>query len=106
MLHHMSETPNALNEATARVLAGVVRRTNIPTATLAADIGVARESVSRYLNGRREIPASLLLAVCRHSGISATEIMSDIERELARGTIVTGEVEQVYEKTKSKKRPS
>lgn len=82
-------TPAAdkINAATVAVLRSVIAVRHLNQRKIAESIGMTPVSVSRYLNGHRDVPLVLVFAVAHAAGVAASEIVERIGRELAEPLI-------------------
>lgn len=76
-------TTDRINAATVAVLRSVIDRRKLSQGSIAESIGMARGTVSRYLNGHRDVPLALVFGVAEAAGVPASELIERIGRELA-----------------------
>lgn len=72
-----------INAATVAVLRSVIAVRHLNQKSIAESIGLSPVTVSRYLNGHRDVPLSLVFGVAEAAGIPAFELVERIGRELA-----------------------
>ena len=78
-------TPTDTNEAAGVVLRHVRTEARLTDAEIAERAGLTRTSVNRYLNGRRDIPLGLVLAIADLAQQTPASIVERIEQQIARG---------------------
>lgn len=76
-------TTDRINAATVSVLRSVIAVRKLNQGSIADGIGMARGTVSRYLNGHRDVPLALVFGVAEAAGVPASELIERIGRELA-----------------------
>lgn len=92
----MEETStDHVNEATAAVLRAIKGEYKLTDAEIAAESNRSRESINRYLTGKRDVPLEVLLAVANLSKVPASTIIEDI----------TGRVDESREGKPHRRRP-
>lgn len=72
-----------INAATVKVLRSAIAVRKLNQGSIADDIGMARGTVSRYLNGHRDVPLALVFGVAKAAGVPASELIERIGREMA-----------------------
>lgn len=82
-MHTAESATDRINAATVAVLRSVMAVRKVSQGQVADKIGMARGSVSRYLNGHRDVPLALVFGVAAAAGIAASELIERIGREMA-----------------------
>lgn len=80
-------TTERINAATVAVLRSVIAVRHLNQRKIAESIGLTPVTVSRYLNGHRDVPLVLVFAVAVAAGVAASELVERIGRELAEPLI-------------------
>ena len=60
----------------------MIARDNMSQAKLAAAVGVGREAMNNYLNGKREMPITIFLRVADTLGVTPQWIFQEAERRM------------------------
>lgn len=83
-MHTRRMTPFASDKEAALVqqLAAQVRAKRITQAELAKAVGISREAVSAYFNGKRSIPLPVLLAACEQVGVELGTLVRMAEAQV------------------------
>jgi len=55
-------------------LIDAVKEKGYKTTVVAAEVGIGQASMSRYINGGREMPMSVFMAICNYTGVNAQAI--------------------------------
>lgn len=76
-----------INAATVAVLRSVIATRHLSQKKIAADIGLSPVTVSRYLNGHRDVPLALVFGVAEAAGVPASQLIERIGREMAEPLI-------------------
>lgn len=76
-------TTDRINAATVTVLRSVISARKLNQGKIADNIGMARGTVSRYLNGHRDVPLALVFGVAEAAGVPASQLIERIGREMA-----------------------
>lgn len=56
----------------------------MPVKALAEATGIKLVTLSRYLNGKRDIPAPLFAIICKELGLDAGEVLRNAIEEFSR----------------------
>ena len=59
-------------------------RKGVPVKDLAEATGIKLVTLSRYLNGKRDIPAPLFAIICKELGLDAGEVLRNAIEEFSR----------------------
>ena len=70
----MNEYGDKINQAVAGELRAHRARTRMTFDKLAAEVGLAKATVLKYLNGQRSIPLPALADLCRALGLRMDEL--------------------------------
>lgn len=63
-----------------------VKEKGFKTTYIAEEIGIGQASMSRYINGVREMPMSVFLAICEFASLDADDLISQVSTEITSGT--------------------
>lgn len=76
---------NPLSQSIAQQLQAVTGgRNGMPVKVLAEKTGITLVSLSRYINGKRDIPAPLFALICKELGLDAGEVLRNAIEEFTR----------------------
>jgi len=77
----MSKYEDAILEAVATVInmEMAAQKPRMTQGKLAAAIGIHRETLSKYLTGKRDIPMSVFVQIAETLGLTARELMERAE---------------------------
>lgn len=72
-----------INAATVAVLRSVIAARHLNQKKIAESIGLSPVTVSRYLNGHRDVPLALVFGVAEAAGVPASQLIERVGREMA-----------------------
>lgn len=78
------DTNNPLTQSIAGQIRGHMRVKNIPVKELATKTGITVVSLSRYINGKRDIPSSAFALICHAIGLDSGNVLRNAIEEFTR----------------------
>lgn len=76
------DTNNPVTASIAAQLRGTIAAKDLLKKDVAAAAGLSLATLSRYLNGHRDIPVPAFMAICAALGVSAGSVLDKAAKEL------------------------
>lgn len=81
--------PDARDVALMKALKGALTESDYVVESMAAEVGISKESLGRYLRSEREMGTATFGRICEALGVTPAEMFARAERVLERTSVVT-----------------